>query len=148
MISEAERLDKLEKIIEDLIERSSNEPIIVEGSRDVKALRDLGVEGMILAMNTGSSIVNLCESLSSEHDRFIILTDWDRKGGQIAHQLERGLESCDVKHDMSVRANIARLTKKEIKDVEGLPGFIRRLQKSVISRSPCDHHGRGRLEKD
>jgi 5S rRNA maturation endonuclease (ribonuclease M5) len=148
MISEAERLDKLEKIVDDLIERSSDEPIIVEGSRDVKALRDLGVEGMIQAVNTGNSIVNLCESLSSEHDRFIILTDWDRKGGQIAHQLERGFESCDVKRDMSVRANIARLTKKEIKDVEGLPGFIHRLQKSVLSRSPSGHHNHGRFEKD
>jgi len=148
MISEAERLEKLEKIVDDLIERSPDEPIIVEGSRDVKALRDLGIEGMILAVNTGSSIVNLCETLSSEHDRFIILTDWDRKGGQIAHQLARGFESCDVKHDMLVRANIARLSKKEIKDVEGLPGFIRRLQKSVLSRSPSGHHNHGRLEKD
>ena len=148
MISEAERLEKLEKIVDDLIERSPDEPIIVEGSRDVKALRDLGIEGMILAVNTGSSIVNLCETLSSEHDRFIILTDWDRKGGQIAHQLARGFESCDVKHDMLVRANIARLSKKEIKDVEGLPGFIRRLQKSVLSRSPSGHNNRGHLEKD
>ncbi len=148
MISEAERLEKLEKIIDDLIERSSDEPIIVEGSRDVKALRDLGVAGMIVAVNTGNSIVNFCESMSSEHDRFIVLTDWDRKGGQIAHQLERGFESCDVKRDMSVRANIARLTKKEIKDVEGLPGFIRRLQKSVLSRSPSGHNNRGGLEKD
>lgn len=148
MISEAERLEKLEKIVDELIERSHDEPIIVEGSRDVKALRDLGVDGMIRAVNTGSSIVNFCEALSSEHGRFIILTDWDRKGGQIAHQLERGLESCDVKHDLSPRANIARLTKKEIKDVEGLPGFIRRLQKSVISRSPSGHNNRGNLEKD
>lgn len=148
MISEAERLDKLEKIIEDLIERSSEELIVVEGSRDVKALRDLGVEGMIRAVNTGSSIVNLCESLSSEHDRFIILTDWDRKGGQIAHQLDRGFESCDVKRDMSMRANIARLTKKEIKDVEGLPGFIYRLQKSVLSKSPSGHNNPRRFEKD
>lgn len=148
MISEAERLDKLEKIVDDLIERSSDEPIIVEGSRDIKALRALGVEGMIRAVNTGSSIVNLCESLSSEHDRFIILTDWDRKGGQIAHQLKRGFESCDVRHDMLVRANIARLTKKEIKDVEGLPGLIRRLQKSVLSRSPSGRINRGRIEKD
>jgi 5S rRNA maturation endonuclease (ribonuclease M5) len=148
MISEAERLEKLERIVDDLIERSSDEPIIVEGSRDIKALRDLGIEGMIRAVNTGSSIVNLCESLSSEHDRFIILTDWDRKGGQIAHQLDRGFESCDVKRDMSVRANIARLTKKEIKDVEGLPGFIRRLQKSVLSKSPSGHYNRRRFEKD
>jgi 5S rRNA maturation endonuclease (ribonuclease M5) len=148
MISEAERLEKLEKIIDDLVERSSDEPIIVEGSRDIKALRDLGVEGMIIAVNTGNSIVNFCESMSSEHDRFIVLTDWDRKGGQIAHQLERGFESCDAKHDMSVRANVARLTKKEIMDVEGLPGFIRRLQKSVYSKSPSGHNNPRRFEKD
>jgi 5S rRNA maturation endonuclease (ribonuclease M5) len=148
MISEAERLEKLEKIVEELVDRSKDEPIIVEGSRDVRALRDLGVDGMIRIVNTGSSIMSLCESLSSEHDRFIILTDWDRKGGQIAHQLDRGFESCDAKRDMGIRANIARLAKKEIKDVEGLPGYMARLRKSVVSRPASDHKIPRHTEKD
>lgn len=148
MISEAERLEKLERLIDDLIDRSPEEPIIVEGSRDVHALRELGIDGIVQAVNTGSSIMNLCESLSSEHDRFIILTDWDRKGGQIAHQLDRGLESCDAKRDMDIRASIARLSKKEIKDVEGLPGYIRRLRKSVLAKTPSDHRNHVHPEKD
>src|SRR5512136_3029957 len=118
MIAEAERLEKLEKIVEELALRSHDEPIVVEGSRDVRSLRELGIDGKVFTVNTGSSIMNLCESLCSEHDRFIILTDWDRKGGQIAHQLDRAFESCDAKRDMDARAEIARLTKKEIKDVE------------------------------
>jgi len=139
MISDAERLEKIEELLEELAERSQSEPIIVEGLRDVRALRNLGVDGLVQIVNTGSSIMNLCESLSSEHDRFIILTDWDRKGGQIAHQLDRGLEACDAKRDMETRANIARLSKKEIKDVEGLPGYISRLRKSVLGRPAPDH---------
>ena len=148
MRTDAERLEKLEKLVEELIERAESEPIIVEGSRDARALREIGIGGHVKILNAGVGIINFCEALSAEHDSFIILTDWDRKGGQIAHQLERGFESCDVKRDMLVRANIARLTKKEIKDVEGLPGFIRRLQRSVLSRSPSGHNTRGRPEKD
>jgi 5S rRNA maturation endonuclease (ribonuclease M5) len=131
MISEAERLEKLEKIVAELIERSESEPIIVEGVRDVRALREIGVEGLVKQVNTGAGIINFCEALAAEYDRFIILTDWDRKGGQIAHHLMIGFESVDVKYDSQLRARMAMLAKKEVKDVESLPSYLDRLRKSL-----------------
>lgn len=135
MTSEAERLERLERIIAELTERSRSEVIIVEGSRDIQAMKVLGIDGMVRAAHTGNSIMNLCESLSAKHDRFIILTDWDRKGGQFAHLLRKGLKSCGAKYDDTIRAQIARLSKKEIKDVEGLPTYLENLRKSV-ERNP------------
>jgi len=131
MTSESERLERLEKIIEELNERSQKEAIIVEGLRDIQAMRALGITGIVRAAHTGDSIMNLCESLSTEYDRFIILTDWDRKGGQLASLLRKGLEACGARYDNALRAHIARLTKKEIKDVEGLPRYLENLGRSV-----------------
>lgn len=148
MLSEAERLEKLEELVAELIERSASEPIIVEGSRDVRALRELGVEGIVKQVNTGIGIINFCEALAAEHAKFIILTDWDRKGGQIAHHLQIGFESADVKYDSQIRAQMAMLSKKEIKDVEGLPSYLERLRKSVILRSPNDRRVGMRAQKD
>lgn len=148
MISEAERLDKLERMVDELIERSQFEPIVVEGSRDVRALREIGVEGLIKPINTGVGIINFCEALSAEHGSFIILTDWDRKGGQIAHHLRIGFESVDVKFDLQIRAQMAMLVKKEIKDVESLPSYLERLRKSVITKTPNARRDPGRRGKD
>lgn len=134
-ITDADRLDKLDKIVDELAERSRLEVIIVEGTRDIDALRKLDVDGNIRSLQVGNSIMNFCEQLSSEYERFIILTDWDRKGGQFANLLRKAIESCGARFDDSVRANIARLTKKSIKDVQGLPGFIESLRKSVERNS-------------
>jgi 5S rRNA maturation endonuclease (ribonuclease M5) len=148
MISDAERLEKLEKAVEEMIERSESEPVIVEGKRDVRALREIGVGGIVKPVNTGIGIINFCEALSAEHDSFIILTDWDRKGGQIAHHLEIGFESVDVKYDTQIRATFAMLTKKEIKDVESLPSYLDRLRMSVLTKTPNDRRNRERRGKD
>lgn len=134
-ITDADRLEKLDKIMDELAERSTVEVIIVEGTRDIEALRKLEVGGNIRSLQIGNSIVNFCEHLSAEYERFIILTDWDRKGGQFANLLRKAIESCGARYDDSVRANIARLTKKSVKDVQGLPGFIESLRKSVERNS-------------
>ncbi|HDP96846.1 MAG TPA: hypothetical protein ENN25_04040 [Euryarchaeota archaeon] len=130
-ITDADRLDRLEKIIDELAERSRVEVIVVEGMRDIEALRKLAVFGNIRSLQVGNSVMNFCEHLSKEYERFIIMTDWDRKGGQFAHLLRKAIESCGARYDDSLRANIARLTKKSVKDVQGLPGFIESLQKAV-----------------
>jgi 5S rRNA maturation endonuclease (ribonuclease M5) len=148
MIDEAKRLEKMEKLIDELIERSESEPIIVEGSRDFRALRDIGVEGFIKPMNTGIGIIDFCEALAAEYSSFIILTDWDRKGGQIAHHLRVGFESVDAKYDLQIRAQLAVLSKKEIKDVESLPSYLDRLRKYVTTRVPNSHRDSGRRGKD
>lgn len=147
MISEAERLEMLEEVIEELERRSASEPIIVEGPRDVRAMRALGITGIVKSINTGNSLVNFCSALAAEHNKFIILTDWDRKGGHIAQILRRGFEAADAKYDDDLRRKIANLTKKELKDIEGLPTYLDRLRKSVEHRSSSEPHGEMRRRK-
>ena len=148
MITDEKRLEELEDIIDELTERSESEAIIVEGSRDVKAMRALGIVGIIRPVNIGTSIINFCEVLSTEHDRFIIMTDWDRKGGQLAQLLRRGFVTVDTKYDDILRKKIAHLTKKDVKDVEGLPAYIQRLRESVERKSPKSHRKHHRFQKD
>ena len=135
MTSESERLEMLEEVIDELEQRSASEPIIVEGPRDVRAMRALGITGIVKSINTGNSLVNFCAALAEEHHRFIILTDWDRKGGHIAQLLRRGFEAVDAKYDDALRRKIANLTKKELKDIEGFPAYLDRLRKSVEHES-------------
>lgn len=130
-MSDADRLEQLEKVIDEMRERSRQEVIIVEGQRDIQALKSLGIDGNIHSIQRGRSIMNLCESLSGEFAGFIILTDWDRKGGQFANLLRKGFEACGRRYDDKIRAQIARLVKKEVKDVEGLPTLFENLQAAV-----------------
>lgn len=126
-----ETLKGLIELLDELDNASSTIPIIVEGSRDREALQKLGVSGQIVVLNDGTSILNTCERLAENRHLAIILTDWDRKGGQLARMLMDALESCDMKHDTKFRAKLSRLAKKEIKDVESLPGYIKRLKNAV-----------------
>jgi 5S rRNA maturation endonuclease (ribonuclease M5) len=126
-----ETLEGLTELLDELDKASITNPIIVEGIRDKEALQELGVNGQIIVLNDGTSILNTCERLSEKWHMAIILTDWDRKGGQLARMLMDALESCDMKHDTKFRAKLSRLAKKEIKDVESLPGFIKRLKSAV-----------------
>ncbi len=127
----AETLERMTRLLEELDDASQTIPIIVEGRKDEEALRDLGIEGRIIILNDGHSVLGTCEELAKTHTIAIILTDWDRRGGQLARSLMDSLEACDMKHETDIRARISYLSKKEIKDVEGLPGFMRRLRQTV-----------------
>jgi 5S rRNA maturation endonuclease (ribonuclease M5) len=126
-----ETLERLLRLFLELDEVSRSVPVIVEGRYDRKALNELGVKGRIVVLNDGRSILGTCEELSKENKSAVIMTDWDRRGGQLARLLIDALESCDMKHNTDIRAQISYLAKKETKDVEGLPAFILRLRKTT-----------------
>jgi 5S rRNA maturation endonuclease (ribonuclease M5) len=123
-MDDAERLELLDKLLEDLAEASGSAPIIVEGRRDTKALRALGIDGDIVELNRGLGLVEFCEGLARRHDKVILLTDWDAKGGKLFRSLSDCFKSLGVKVDGEFRSGLARLAKKGAKDVEGVPGFL------------------------
>jgi 5S rRNA maturation endonuclease (ribonuclease M5) len=92
------------------------------------ALRSLGVNGNIIVLNDGGSILATCEKLARQWSAAIIFTDWDQKGGELAHALADALGALEVSYDTEYRAGVSMLVKKDIKDVEGLPALMRRLQ--------------------
>jgi 5S rRNA maturation endonuclease (ribonuclease M5) len=121
-IDDAERLEELDRLIEELAE--ANVPIIVEGKRDTKALRSLGIAGEIIELNQGVGIVEFCEGVARAHRSVILLTDWDAKGGKLFKALADNLKTLGVKAEGDFRRELARLAKKGAKDVEGVPGFL------------------------
>lgn len=131
MLSAEERLEQLENILEDLEELSHNTPIVVEGIRDVAALRKLGITKNVIALNRGDSIFGFAEKIVKRHQSVIILTDWDRRGGTLARMLKEALKANGVAANITIRARIVILSKKEIKDIESMPTFIDRLRAST-----------------
>ncbi len=124
-----ERLEELMLVIEELRALPDDETIVVEGIRDRDALRSLGIQGSITVLNDGHSIVETCEMMERSYSMVHILTDWDRKGGQLGRMLVEQLSALGMKYSMEERRKIAYLCKKDIKDVESLPELIIRLEK-------------------
>jgi 5S rRNA maturation endonuclease (ribonuclease M5) len=128
MLSPEERLEQLEKVFEELVDLSADAPIIVEGIRDADALSRLGIEKNVVTLNRGVSILAFCEQISRQSKKAIVLTDWDRRGGQLARMLKESLMANGVEVIDSIRTQIVILSKKEVKDVESMPTFIERLR--------------------
>lgn len=119
-----ETLEELDALLLELVEREEDRVILVEGRKDRGALTALGVGGEIVQVQDAGGILGVAESLAARNRKAIILTDWDRKGGQLADLLRNALRACGVPYDESIRARISTLSKKEIKDIESLPSYI------------------------
>ncbi len=121
-------LEKLEKAIDELREKNRTTPIIVEGEKDVAALRSLDMEGEILMLHCGKSVAEFCDDIALRYREVIVLTDWDRKGWSLYHRIEdnlRGRTKCIMDFRIIFAAN------SMVKDMESLPTFLRKLRRSV-----------------
>lgn len=132
MLSPSERLEQILKVIDDLEELSHDMPVIVEGRRDVEALRLLGVKSNVVTLARGMSLLTFADTISRGWPSVVLLTDWDRKGGQIARRLKEAFEANGTKVYDSIRKELVILAKKEIKDIESLPPFVRRLRLAAV----------------
>jgi 5S rRNA maturation endonuclease (ribonuclease M5) len=56
----------------------------------------------------------------------ILLTDWDRKGGQWFESLQAGLAACGVRVDGTFRDKIQFWMRPPVKDVESLAAYVAR----------------------
>lgn len=110
--------------VEELRMRAENSPIIVEGMKDVEALRNIGITENIIPLNRGKSIIDFCTDLSVRYDEAVILTDWDGKGNHLCHLLKKGLRACGMGFDTRVRGRLASSVRKEIKDVQSLHNML------------------------
>ncbi len=124
-----ERYERVLETIEDLREASLESPVIVEGKNDREALRNIDVPGKIISLNDGLPIFATCEEVSRTHESAVILTDWDHRGGQLCRLLREGLAANGVRYDVDLRGRLARLCRKEVKDVEGLAKYVHRIQR-------------------
>jgi 5S rRNA maturation endonuclease (ribonuclease M5) len=122
-------LEALEELISTLTEASrQGAAIIVEGRRDEMALRSLGVVGPVI-MASRRPALNLAEELAKSYSEIILLTDWDRKGDEMANTIEQHLRCTSSRTDLEIRSRLKKLVKKEIKDVESLGIYVERMRK-------------------
>lgn len=121
-------LEALEELIASLLDASGQgAAVIVEGRRDLLALRSLGLSGPVL-MASRRSALDLAEDAARNYSEIILLTDWDRKGDEMALTIERHLRSAGSRPDGLIRSRLKMLVKKEIKDVESLGRYAERMR--------------------
>lgn len=121
-------LEELEEAIADLREENKTTPIIVEGEKDIAALRILQLGGEIIRFNKGQSVSDFCDAIAQKHRKIILLTDWDRRGGRLCLQLKKNLEN-RVDINVSYRRVFAK--RCPCRTVEGMPSWLATLRRKA-----------------
>jgi len=108
-------------------------PIVVEGKKDVRALRALEVVGDIIHP-TGGTISEFAERLARAHREAIVLTDWDDTGDTLCGKIARTMRAMGCKPETRVRGRFKHLAGRECKDVECLYKLFVRLERETQSK--------------
>jgi 5S rRNA maturation endonuclease (ribonuclease M5) len=119
---DAERLRELWRIVRELVRLSETVPIVVEGKRDVEALRRLGVEGRIVALHRGKSLYEVARELDRE-EAVVLLLDWDTRGERLLEGLTRHLET-DWESHSGLRRRLRELAGDSVVEVEHLQSLL------------------------
>jgi len=105
------------KFLQELSTINESVPIIVEGTRDVQALRALGIRGCIVKVHSGRSIQQFCDEYSEQYPEAVILTDWDLRGNQLFSLLTKFMEADWERHN-HFRDTLRELAGGSFREVE------------------------------
>ena len=123
--------EKIQEIINKLIEESEKaKPIIVEGKKDVQALRELGVNGPILMVKTGgkSFLEASAEIEELGTGEIILLLDFERRGVEGTQRLQKDLERTGIKVETEFWYGLRHIVGREICCIESLNTYLRTLR--------------------
>jgi 5S rRNA maturation endonuclease (ribonuclease M5) len=136
-----ERAERLRIVFQAIYEVNKRIPIIVEGKRDVSALRKIGLVGEIIALHGGRGIYDFCEDIAERFHRVILLMDWDAKGEHLYKAVSGHL--IGIWEEFSQFREIVKvLCQKDIKDIEGIPLLLERLAGAEVTvGEPGDSEG-------
>ncbi len=100
-----ERLTRLLGELETLVD-----VVIVEGPRDLEALRQLGFRGVIsIFSQVGVPNADFIDATSREHGSVAILTDFDEEGRKIDLALSEGFERRGLRVEKELRHEMGRI---------------------------------------
>jgi 5S rRNA maturation endonuclease (ribonuclease M5) len=121
---------KLSSLIEELkICGEQGIPVLIEGRKDEKALKELGVNGNFIKVSgSGLKLFEIAEIATQSSSRVVILTDFDRKGNQLARRLSEDIQRLGCHPDLRLRRTIMGITRRFIKDIESLPRHLEQLE--------------------
>lgn len=108
-------------------------PIVVEGQKDVSALRQLNIEGKFVSSKTsGKSFLDILTEIEEQKVReVILLLDFDRRGAEWTHRLKQHLEKTKIKPNLTFWSQLYGLVGRDLKDIEGLPAYLETLQQKT-----------------
>lgn len=112
--------------------------LLVEGERDRRSMVNLGFPpDSILLVHHGVTLSHLVEEVVRKGRRVILLTDWDRAGGMLAHRLSRLFDDGRVRLDLDYRRRMARSVQGETQHVEAVYAWAERAAKRA--GAPLEH---------
>ena len=120
------RLERIREVLDRLAVLSEDHVILVEGVNDVAALKAVGIDGDFFTIQCSGGPMRAVEYVEAHGGKAVVLTDWDRRGGTIASQIR---SMCGSGHDIDfdVRADLGKLCRTYIKDIESLAVLVERL---------------------
>ena len=133
-MTEAERLEAIQILLERLDELSRTHVLLVEGKKDCEALDSLGISGDFFQVQSGGGPVAAADYVRSHGGKAVILTDWDRRGNTLADDLQSMLEGNSSDIDTQIRRELSGLCRMYIKDVESLDSLVGLLSGKVYER--------------
>ncbi|MBN2654744.1 MAG: hypothetical protein JXR79_06485 [Nitrospirae bacterium] len=132
--ADLERATRIQDALQRLYELNKRIPVVVEGRKDVNALRSIGLVGEIVTIHSGKSIYEFAEHIAERFHKIILLTDWDEKGEQLLKAV--GKETEGMWEEFSgIREALKALCQKDIKDIEGIPALLQRLAGEYVTVS-------------
>jgi len=129
-----EKEEKILKVLEALAEESAKgKPIVVEGKKDVVALRALGVDGAVLTVKTGgkSFLDAVCEIEKRGVPEVILFLDFDRRGKEGTKRLKQSLERAKMKPNTKLWRALSAVVGKEIQCIESLTAYLHTLHERI-----------------
>jgi 5S rRNA maturation endonuclease (ribonuclease M5) len=121
-----ERAEKIREVLHYLYEINKLVPIIVEGKKDKKALRDIGFDGEIITLHSGKSIYEFTETIAQKFEKIVLLIDWDEKGEELYCKVGENLQGM-WEDFASIRELLKLLCQKEITEIEEIPSLFQRI---------------------
>ncbi|MDA8238946.1 MAG: hypothetical protein M0Z67_01105 [Nitrospiraceae bacterium] len=122
-----ERAERLREVLGALFEVNKRVPVIVEGKKDALALQKLGLVGEVVLLHRGQGLYEFCEDIAEKFPKVVLLLDWDEKGEKLYSSLAGNL-SGHWEEFSAFRGIIKVLCQKDIKDIEGIPKLLGRLE--------------------
>lgn len=101
--------------------------VLVEGARDVEALKSLGYRGRIEVISRHEAHTALAEKMAERGGTVLILSDFDREGKRINREMLLLLESMGVRVEADMRRRIGRLMAtlgtRAVEDLDNIAGI-------------------------
>jgi 5S rRNA maturation endonuclease (ribonuclease M5) len=134
-----EFLHGLVKELNDLSTEGS--AVLVEGKRDVAALRSLGYSGPIFSVSILKASDAAREKLRAEVRQMVILTDLDSEGRRLASTFVKFLAREGVKASLVQRKRLAAASRGDFLHVENLSRFAEEAHRPSANRARENHMG-------